>query len=92
MTPVLVPIVGARQWQPRSYAPSRLAQAAPAPKPGLLDIDGPVVAVASDVTASVATAILGYSFGRAGSRWSTVFWMISGVTGFKALIDLSRFR
>lgn len=53
-------------------------------------IDSPVVQFATDLAASVSTGILGYTFGKVNSRWSTVFWMLSGITAFKGFYDLSR--
>jgi hypothetical protein len=99
MIPTMVPVVGMRSWRPQA----RLSQGAPAvvpARPGLFDIDGPAAAVAMDLLAAVSTGILGKAFGSikdssghpTPSRWSTVFWVISGITGFKALIDISRFR
>lgn len=104
MIPIQVPLVGISRWAPAPYSPVRrdLGQQAPAPapapvpavvpKPSLLDIDAPLTAFVTDVVATSSTAILGYSFGRAHSRWSTFFWLLSGITGFKALIDLSRLK
>jgi hypothetical protein len=57
-----------------------------------VDIDGPLFAFLTDAAAASSTAILGYIFGEARSRWSTVFWLISGVSAFKGIIDLSRLR
>ncbi len=53
-------------------------------------IDSPVVQFVTDTTAAISTGILGYTFGKTGSRWSTVFWMLTAVTGFKAFYDLSK--
>lgn len=53
-------------------------------------IDSPVVQFVTDLAASISTAMLGHSFGKANSRWSTVFWAASAVTGAKGLYDLSR--
>jgi hypothetical protein len=98
-----VPVVGmVPRWAPPAYAP-RLAQAAaPAPGPApvvvqpekhsLADIDGPLFAFLTDAAAASSTAILGYIFGEARSRWSTVFWIASGVSAFKGIVDLSRLR
>jgi hypothetical protein len=95
------------RWSPAPFGPAvqglsrRLAQApgvpppaaAPAPEPpSLFDIDGPFISFLSSAAAASSTAILGYSFGKANSRWSTVFWAASGITAFKALADLSRLK
>lgn len=56
-------------------------------------IDSPVVQLATDVAAAVSMGLLGHSFGKVpphGSRWSTVFWVASGLAAFKGLYDLSR--
>lgn len=101
-----LPSFAAPRWQPFGYRPAALGQAQPAvpapaapaatvpppPKMSLLDIDGPLPSFATAVLACSATAILGYGFGTKKSRWSTVFWALSGITGFKALVDLSRLR
>jgi len=101
-----LPSFAAQRWQPFAYRPAALGQTpqpslpAPAPaaaagppsKMSLLDIDGPLPSFATAVLACSATAILGYGFGTKKSRWSTVFWALSGITGFKALVDLSRLR
>lgn len=96
------PVIGlAQRWSPPAYSP-RLAQAAPPPaqppvtlqesKASLLDIDGPLLAFVTSGVAAASTAILGYHFGKERSRWSTVFWIASGITSFKALVDLSRLK
>lgn len=107
MNPISVPVLGLNaRWSPAPYAPALLGfsrklgqapaatpPAAAAPeKPGLFDIDAPLASFLTSVVASTSTAILGHSFGMAHSRWSTVFWAVSGITGFKALIDLSRLK
>lgn len=71
--------------------PAAAPTVSPAPaKPSLFDIDAPLASFLMSTVAASSTAILGYTFGRAHSRWSTVFWAASGITGFKALLDLSR--
>jgi len=80
-------------WHPAPMAQVRLGQTplpmAPVPqKPAF--IDSPVVQFTTDMTVAVAGGMLGYAFGKENSRWSTVFWVISGVAGFKALFDGSR--
>lgn len=99
-----IPALGlAQRWSPPAYSP-RMSQAAPAPapaptqvtvqpeKPSLLDIDAPLIQFLTSAVAATSTAILGYHFGAARSRWSTVFWIASGITSFKALVDLSRLK
>lgn len=107
MEPISVPVLGLNaRWSPAPYAPAllgfsrKLGQApvtttppAAAPeKPGLFDIDAPLASFLTASIASAGTAILGHSFGKVHSRWSTVFWAVSGIAGFKALIDLSRLK
>lgn len=104
MNQISVPVFGMNaRWSPAPYAPAlegfsrKIGQAVPAPapapsKPSLFDIDAPLAAFLTATVAASSTAILGYSFGKVHSRWSTVFWLLSGVTGFKALIDLSRMK
>lgn len=106
MRMISVPVFGLNApWSPAPYAPAiqgmtrRLGQAAataavpvPVPKPSLIDIDAPLASFLTAMVASTSTAILGHSFGKVHSRWSTVFWLMSGITGFKALVDLSRLR
>lgn len=96
----MVRLGGVAQWAPAPYSP-RLAQwavpvaAVPAPadaKVSLIDIDSPLTSFLTAAIASSATGILGHSFGKVHSRWSTVFWSLSALTGFKALIDLSRLK
>lgn len=103
---ISVPVLGLNaRWSPAPYAPALLGltrqlgqtpggtpPAAAPEKVALFDIDAPLLAFLTAVVASTGTAILGHSFGVAHSRWSTVFWALSGITGFKALIDLSRLR
>jgi hypothetical protein len=64
-------------------------------------IDSPILQLATDVSASVASGLLGYAFGRTKdadgnprkpSRWSTVFWVVSALTGAKGLVDLYRMQ
>ena len=105
MNQISVPVFGMNaRWSPAPYAPAlegfarKLGQtpaapaAPPAANPSLFDIDAPLLSFVTAMVASTSTAILGHSFGRVHSRWSTVFWLMSGVTGFKALIDLSRLK
>lgn len=82
-------------WQPApmlsrrsiGQTPLPMAPAAPA-RPAF--IDSPLVQFATDATLAVSSGMLGYAFGKERSRWSTVFWAISAVAGFKALFDGSR--
>ena len=53
-------------------------------------IDSPVVQFTTDIAATISMAMLGHSFGKANSRWSTPFWVASGLAAFKGLYDLSR--
>jgi hypothetical protein len=53
-------------------------------------IDSPVIQFATDIAATVSMGMLGSSFGKVNSRWSTPFWVASGLAAFKGLYDLSR--
>ncbi len=55
-------------------------------------IDSPLLQLATDVSASVASGLLGYAFGKDKSRWSTVFWVVSALSGAKGLVDLYRIQ
>lgn len=82
-------------WQPVpmvrypsiGQTPLPMAPAAP-PKPAF--IDSPLVQTLADATLAVSSGMLGYAFGVEKSRWSTVFWIASGVATFKLLFDGSR--
>lgn len=82
-------------WQPAPPAPYRtmgqtplpMAPAAP-PRPAF--IDSPVVQFVTDTTLAVSSGMLGYAFGKENSRWSTFFWAVSAIAGFKAIFDGSR--
>jgi hypothetical protein len=55
-------------------------------------IDSPLIQLATDATAAVASGMLGYAFGKHNSRWSTVFWVVSALTGAKGVVDLYRLQ
>lgn len=78
------------QWQPAMMPRPAMSQT-PLPMAPVTQrpafIDSPLVQFLTDITASVGSGMLGYAFGKENSRWSTVFWVISGITGFKALFD-----
>lgn len=57
----------------------------PPPRPAF--IDSPLAQFITDVTAATASGMLGYAFGKENSRWSTFFWAVASVAGFKALFD-----
>lgn len=94
----------ATAWRPAQVqlAPAHrpapaLSQAMTNPPPGTMIvpvkpafIDSPLVQLISSTTAAVSSGMLGYSFGKANSRWSTVFWAVSAITGFVALINLTK--
>lgn len=66
---------------------------APAAEPTQPFIDSPVMQLMTDVGASVASGMLGHAMGKAKMhRWSVFFWVLSGMTGLKAAIDLSRLQ
>lgn len=91
-----VPLVPRAGWRPAPIGPSRhVGQAAPTPvpavaQPSLFGIDGPLWAVMTDGVVVVSGAMLASGFGAAGSRYSSLFWGITAVAGFKTLLDLSR--
>lgn len=62
----------------------------PIPKPAL--IDSALAAFLTDAVAATATGMLAYTYGKAGSKWAAFFWAVSGIAGFKGLVDLSRIR
>jgi hypothetical protein len=55
-------------------------------------IDSAMVSFITDLAAAVPAGILAYTYGKAKSGWSNFFWVIAGLAGFKAMIDLSRIR
>lgn len=55
-------------------------------------IDSAMVSFITDLAAAVPAGILAYSFMKAKSGWSNFFWVVAGLAGFKALVDLSRIR
>jgi len=55
-------------------------------------IDSAMVSFITDLAAAVPAGILAYTYMRAKSGWSNFFWVIAGLAGFKAMIDLSRIR
>lgn len=88
----------AAPWRPAQVrlAPT-LGQTAVSSPPGTMIvpvkpafIDSPVVQLMTDVAAALSMGMLGNSFGRANSRWSTPFWVASGLAAFKGLYDLSK--
>lgn len=88
----------AAPWRPAQVrlAPS-MGQTAVSNPPGTMVvpvkpafIDGPLISLLTDTAAAISTGMLGYSFGKANSRWSTPFWVASGLSAFKGLYDLSR--
>lgn len=86
--PALARPLAMRPWTPY------VGQASPPPPapagPSLFSINGPVWALGVDVTIIVSSATLAMGFGAYRSRWSSVFWGLTAVAGFKAFLDLSR--
>ena len=85
-------------WRPAQVrlAPA-IGQQVSTPPPGTMIvpvkpafIDSPLIQFLTDAAAAVSMGMLGASFGKAHSRWSTVFWVASGLAGFKGLYDLSK--
>lgn len=60
------------------------------PKPAF--IDSALVALLVDLGAAVPSGLLAYSFYKKSSSWSNFFWVVSALSSFKAMIDLSRIR
>lgn len=52
--------------------------------------DSPVLAFTLDTWTSLTSAYLGWGFSRRGNNWSTFWYVVAAVSGFKAIYDLSR--
>lgn len=94
MTLTQVRIVQHGAWRPSAWAPAFMAQATPAPKApapaALWSLDGPVWAAVTDVVVVTAAVTLARPFGNIQSRWSSVFWGLAAIAGFKTALDISR--
>jgi hypothetical protein len=93
LTPVR--IVQHGSWRQKAWAPAFMAQASPAPLPAptqapLWSLDGPIWAVVTDATLVTSSITLAITFGIKNSRWSSVFWGLAALSGFKTFLDLSR--
>lgn len=53
-------------------------------------LDSREVAMAADLVTVASSAYLGWGTGRKGNRWSTFWWVVSGVSLVKFLHDMSR--
>jgi hypothetical protein len=53
-------------------------------------ISSPTLNLALDAWTAATAAYLGWGFGRRGNSWSTFWYVVSAVSGFKALYDLSK--
>lgn len=79
-------------WNPRGSA-LKLASRPRALGQGGVEsfIDSPILAIATDFTASSASAYLAYNLWRVGNRpWSTFFWVVSAMSAVKLLHDMGR--
>lgn len=52
--------------------------------------DSREIAMAADLVTVASSAYLGWGTGRKGNRWSTFWWVVSGVSLVKFLHDMSR--
>lgn len=52
--------------------------------------DNQVMAVAVDVVVGLGTGYMGYLLMKADNRWSTFWFIVTGMMGIKVLHDLSR--
>jgi hypothetical protein len=50
----------------------------------------PVVNVVADVATAGVAGYFASLLGRAGNNWSTFWWVVAGLSGFRALYDLSK--
>jgi hypothetical protein len=57
-------------------------------KVGLLD--SREVAMGADLVTTMASGYLAYGSGKNGNRWSTFWWVVSGISLVKFLHDSSR--
>lgn len=97
MTLTPVRIVQRGSWRPQAWAPAFMAQTSPSPVPPaapvqapLWSLDGPIFAVVGDVVVVTAAIMLARPYGHFHSRWSSVFWGLAAIAGFKTALDLSR--
>lgn len=90
----LTPVRIVQPWRAPAWAPARMAQAAPAPSApvqvSLWSLDGPIWAVATDIVVVTTAVMLSQGYGHYHSRWSSVFWGVAAIAGFKTALDLSR--
>lgn len=77
---------------PSPYRASLRQAAAPAPGTRNPFFDSPLLALVTDGSAAAMGAYMAYGLGRAGSKWSTFFWVVSAAMTMKALHDMSRLR
>lgn len=78
----------------RFDAPLSIGQPMPTPllPPKKAFIDSAALAAVVTGAGSVASGMIAYTYAKAGSKWASLFWLVSGVMGFVALDDLSRLR
>lgn len=75
-------------WSP---APFRFPQQAPKSLgQGSGFLESPVLALTLDTWTAITAAYLGWGFGQRGNNWSTFWYVVAAVSGFKALHDLGR--
>lgn len=86
-------------WSPAPYTsvsapliPRRPKMGEPSSPASAALIDSAMVSFITDLAAAVPSGIIAYTFMKAGSKWSNFFWVLMGLAGFKAMVDLSRIR
>jgi hypothetical protein len=55
-------------------------------------LDSPVLAVTLDGWTTLTAAYLGWGFGQRHNNWSTFWYVVAAVSGFKFLHDLGRIK
>lgn len=53
-------------------------------------LDSPLLALTLDSWTSLTAAYLGWGFGQRHNNWSTFWYVVAAVSGFKALYDISK--
>lgn len=83
-------------WAPARFAaPPSIGQPMPTPlvpPPKKSFIDSAAMGGIVSGAGAVASGLIGHTYTKAGSKWGSLFWVISGVMGFITLDNFSRLR
>jgi hypothetical protein len=53
-------------------------------------LESPILAIGVDTVTAISSAYLAWGLGAVRNKWSTFWWVVSGVATVKALHDMSR--